>query len=982
MQKVVEVCSGAGFLGVGLEHCGFQVTLRCDHSQPMLDLASHLYPSPVACGDICTDSLLHPICQASEPAGVLASGVACQPYSKLGDKQHQRDSRSMTLPSVLRYAFLCRFGSVILECVADAQTCPWVQSVIRTFTEITGYKVTQGTLHLHTIWPTRRSRWWCILTHASFGIVQWQPMPFSTAMPLIVDLVDHFKTCTKEELEQLALDLYELGRFGAQGFEKNEIPWRGQMATSLHSCGSQLSACPCLCRLFPFSDDRLAQKGLHGLLVRLNEVIKCGYKEYQCYRHVHPAETCPFQWYVAEHGLGENHKLALCALGQLASPIQSTWIGSLLMQSLQTMQGISTVIEPYENLMSWFDKLLAGRDEVFGTQQNPNAMHFQSLVKSRIYATKTSPLTSQHVDIPVTSASTVSQDRQMPSTTEACDARDPLSVGTEATKAKEPNLPSTATDSGDHPEDPQDGSPTEVSDPTVNMPKWVAPPNGGVFGFENQHPPKRRRVGNIPVATDVHPGNHAVPFCDAAQTMPIRPEPTQMSDSAFLQPECHESAPTKEDSVNICPSATATPKVDPPTPFQAMPLPRLGCGGPSHGDMTEIIGGILQAPEVIGQTTPSARPDQVPLPNFAFDVGSLALTAEPSVFRPHDKSPPEQTLPLPRLYRNHPGRSQHPSIGVHRSCNLTTRPSLTELLALHDKNDHDHTPCQPDLPCQTGEPSPGHGMEVPDPEGPSIYETRALQAVEPDVANAKPSCSSVIEHDDPPTLFQAMPPPRLGCGGPPHDVPAERQAELMTIHAVDKSLTEHVALHDMNNPDRTPCQQDLHCQSEDLLPSHGMEVSDPDRTHTRVARILQAAMPDVANVKSCCSSVAEHDDPPTLFQAKPPPRLGCGGPSHDVPTDGEADSATDHAVAHGMPEYMNVFVKHEHSIHPIPCTVPVDCTAGTLTKAEAALKSMTMPIAPRSLVGTHLPLDSKLHPDQYVMIYQNFPKSNKCPFFS
>ena len=39
IRRVVEVCSGAGFLGVGLDHCGFEVLLRCDNSPAMLKLA-------------------------------------------------------------------------------------------------------------------------------------------------------------------------------------------------------------------------------------------------------------------------------------------------------------------------------------------------------------------------------------------------------------------------------------------------------------------------------------------------------------------------------------------------------------------------------------------------------------------------------------------------------------------------------------------------------------------------------------------------------------------------------------------------------------------------------------------------------------------------------------------------------------------------------------------------------------------------------
>lgn len=117
--------------------------------------------------------------------------------------------------------------------------------------------------------------------HAS---VNWQSaldsMPISTAMPLVADLLDHFLACTEQELEQLSLDLYELERFASHGFEKNEMLWRGQMQTSLHSCGSQLGPCPCGCRRFAFHDDRLAQKELHGILIRLQGTLTCGNNVY------------------------------------------------------------------------------------------------------------------------------------------------------------------------------------------------------------------------------------------------------------------------------------------------------------------------------------------------------------------------------------------------------------------------------------------------------------------------------------------------------------------------------------------------------------------------------------------------------------------------------------------------------------------------------------------------------------------------------
>ena len=97
----------------------FEVVLRCDYNDKMLQLAQQLHQSPVCVGDVCTDALIAPICSTEKPAGTIASGVACQPYSKLGDMRQEHDKRALTLPGVLRLAFLCRIGAVILECVSE-----------------------------------------------------------------------------------------------------------------------------------------------------------------------------------------------------------------------------------------------------------------------------------------------------------------------------------------------------------------------------------------------------------------------------------------------------------------------------------------------------------------------------------------------------------------------------------------------------------------------------------------------------------------------------------------------------------------------------------------------------------------------------------------------------------------------------------------------------------------------------------------------
>ena len=122
------------------------------------------------------------------------------------------------------------------------------------------------------------------------------------------------------------LDLHELNKFDKAGFDRNEIKWNGQMATALHSCGSQLGPCPCGCRLHAFTEERLTKGGLQGLLVRLAGFAKCGHILYPSYRHVHPDELALLNGMLPGYEW-ENPKMALCALGQLASPLQSGWLG-------------------------------------------------------------------------------------------------------------------------------------------------------------------------------------------------------------------------------------------------------------------------------------------------------------------------------------------------------------------------------------------------------------------------------------------------------------------------------------------------------------------------------------------------------------------------------------------------------------------------------------------------------------------------------
>ena len=386
LTQVVELCSGIGCIGHGMTQAGFHVVLRSDISQPMLELSTRLDGVPVSQCDVGSDDILVTICSQVPHAKVLTAGVACQPYSKLGDKRAEQDPRARTFTDVLKVGYLCRFGIMVLECVSEVLTCDWFQQTLKDFCIQSGYHVHQDILHLQHTWVARRSRWWAILTHPAIGTVTWDAMPRASPQPLIAHLLPEFLQCEVPELEQLKLDLYELGRFADAGFENNEIQLQGQMATSLHSCGNSLSSCPCGCRKYPLSEERLMKGGLHGLLVRLGDTVQHRGQTWPNFRHVHPAELSLMNGDFADYDWGPDLRTALCGLGQMASPLQANWLGSHVMQVLAQKFSWETPPTPQKQLSTLMAKLLASRDKIFGKQQTPCMQFFQAMVDQQCFA--------------------------------------------------------------------------------------------------------------------------------------------------------------------------------------------------------------------------------------------------------------------------------------------------------------------------------------------------------------------------------------------------------------------------------------------------------------------------------------------------------------------------------------------------------------------------------------------------------------------
>ena len=385
LTKFAETCSGIGCLGMGLEQAGFNILLKNDVNQTILNLAKRIDETPLLQGDVGSSSTIVDVCRLCPEPINLAAGVSCQPHSRLGDRKGGNDPRAETLPSTLKLGFYLRAPVIILECVEDIKTSCWAQDILKQFCDQTGYKLTQDTLRLQDVWPTRRSRWWAILAHPAIGSIPFVPFPKVEPMPMVLHLLNEFKEWPQSDTEQLLLDTYELNAFHHQGISNNMVPRNGQAPNCLHSCGNQMMACPCGCRNTQFSLHRIDKGGLHGMLIQQPGTTKTYMGNLQNMRHIHPSELALLNGLKPSLNLGSNLRLALCAVGQLASPIQAAWIGAHVMEHFANKGLVQNEISPKETLFRAMQSLLQQRDQIFGKPNNVNTQKFTKMVMQKTF---------------------------------------------------------------------------------------------------------------------------------------------------------------------------------------------------------------------------------------------------------------------------------------------------------------------------------------------------------------------------------------------------------------------------------------------------------------------------------------------------------------------------------------------------------------------------------------------------------------------
>lgn len=359
--QVTELCAGMGGMSQGAKASNFVPVVACEIRPRMAELYKLNCDAEVVVGDITKLDVLQKIYTAHPRTTTLAAGVSCQPYSLLGDGKSGDDPRAQTLPAALAAAHFLRSMAIVLECVEPAGSDAFVRWHVDQFCSRTGFHKSETILHLHDVWPCKRSRWWCILTAPLVGKVDLRPFPSCTDLKTVRDVLPQTHRWSDKDERLLKLTAIELEAFmGSTGNCANYLlNFAGTMPCALHAWGSQMLPCPCGCRSQGLSMDRIKHKGLHGVLVRSVPLDGDESDRHCHYRHLHPQEGALMCGMDPCLVWGKDPRLSLSGIGQIASPVQALWVFQHLLRQLHFLKLGEWAVKPHAALLAYRSWLLA-----------------------------------------------------------------------------------------------------------------------------------------------------------------------------------------------------------------------------------------------------------------------------------------------------------------------------------------------------------------------------------------------------------------------------------------------------------------------------------------------------------------------------------------------------------------------------------------------------------------------------------------------
>ena len=132
-KQLIELCCGLGAMGQGARAAGFEPVVGCDFRKKMCELYVRHSGASAIHGDMCDIETMTKLYEACPHSCTVAAGIACQPYSVLGDGRGGGDPRASTLPATLAISYYLRAVMIVIECVGPAKDDPFVNHHINTF---------------------------------------------------------------------------------------------------------------------------------------------------------------------------------------------------------------------------------------------------------------------------------------------------------------------------------------------------------------------------------------------------------------------------------------------------------------------------------------------------------------------------------------------------------------------------------------------------------------------------------------------------------------------------------------------------------------------------------------------------------------------------------------------------------------------------------------------------------------------------------
>eukprot|EP00438_Fugacium_kawagutii_P006339 Skav211882 [mRNA] locus=scaffold3296:3551:6014:+ [translate_table: standard] len=326
-ETIIDTCAGMSLMTQGPVSNGARVKVSNELRPKFCEILKASGHSEVICGDIGDRAVVSAIHQAWSSSSLLMAGFSCQPWSRLGDRAGFQDQRASSLPSTLKAAYFLRCHTIVLECVTAAGDDVEVKKTVQAFMKATGYRMGSTKMKLENIMPANRHRWWCILTCPFFPPIQLRDLLVRSTKATIGSMLPFLPNWPQEEVQQLLLDRYESNKFWQSGtFDRCLMMENGILPTALHGWGNQLTKCPCECRQFPMSDDRLMTRGIFSSLVLVGGHFESSSNSLPKTRHIHPWELCTLNGVIYDESWSSDMCLLLAGLGQMATPIQSAWV--------------------------------------------------------------------------------------------------------------------------------------------------------------------------------------------------------------------------------------------------------------------------------------------------------------------------------------------------------------------------------------------------------------------------------------------------------------------------------------------------------------------------------------------------------------------------------------------------------------------------------------------------------------------------------